>query len=769
MHKTTCLNKAHKILLLISILLFFFPLVGQAVEPCGFDRLHEKLMQTDPVYLEKRLASELHLENFLKIEQLRMDALDTPELYRIPVVVHVMHLGETEGVGSNITDAQINSAITIMNEDFRKMVGTNGDGNGVDVNIEFGLAVRDPANQPHSGIVRFDASGAGSGNSSYADYGLSYGGLGIDEVSLKNLSRWANTRFYNIWIITEINNNGGGSGTTGYAYFPGAPATVDGAVIVNTWFGSTGTASGHNRTATHELGHGFNLYHTFQGDEGGTQCPADDACGSTSDCVADTPPHIRTAYNCPENDVNSCDSPNLLGQVVHNYMDYSSSSCKSEYTQDQTDRMRAIFTSGGSRESLKDSNGLTPVVVPVSNFSVPTPTCAGPITFTDESTDGPTTWSWTFAGGTPSSSTDRNPTITYTAGMYSVSLTATNSVGAGNTETKTSYITVYDVPASPCTPVTQQIGNYDIGVKNVTFNTINHTSDGTSEGYMDFACSQNTNLYSGQSYSLSVTVGSSYEENVQVYIDYNNNGIFTDAGEAVYISSTAASGIHSTTINVPEDSTFDTLLRMRVISDYWGLTNGSCQNPEYGQTEDYGVVIVVPDTTAPTLTSITRKTPAISPTNADLLIFLATFDEDVTNVDTADFSVNSTTTATVTNVSAVTAGTYDVTISGGDLAGFNGVVGIDLAGGQNITDLAGNPLPAGEPATDETYIIDNPIPGDVNDDGILDLADAIIAHQILSGIDLDGITLNLGADVNGDGKIGTEDAIYILQKVANLR
>ena len=51
-----------------------------------------------------------------------------------------------------------------------------------------------------------------------------------------------------------------------------------------------------------------------------------------------------------------------------------------------------------------------------------------------------------------------------------------------------------------------------------------------------------------------------------------------------------------------------------------------------------------------------------------------------------------------------------MTVSGGDLAGLNGTVGLDLAGGQNITDVAGNALPAGEPATDETYLLDNTAP-----------------------------------------------------------
>jgi hypothetical protein len=110
---------------------------------------------------------------------------------------------------------------------------------------------------------------------------------------------------------------------------------------------------------------------------------------------------------------------------------------------------------------------------------------------------------------------------------------------------------------------------------------------------------------------------------------------------------------------------------------------------------------------APVLTSFTRQTPATPSTNADSLVFRATFDEDVQNVSTADFTVSGST-ASVTNVNAVDAATYDISVSGGDLAGLNGVVGINLSGSQDIQDLTGNNnLPAGEPVTDETYTVDN--------------------------------------------------------------
>src|SRR5262249_57489093 len=61
-------------------------------------------------------------------------------------------------------------------------------------------------------------------------------------------------------------------------------------------------------------------------------------------------------------------------------------------------------------------------------------------------------------------------------------------------------------------------------------------------------------------------------------------------------------------------------------------------------------------------------------------------------------------------VRVVSGGGEEGTVCGGSLAGLNGTVGLDLAVGQNITDLAGNALPAGEPATDQTFVVDNTAP-----------------------------------------------------------
>ncbi|MFZ5551976.1 MAG: PKD domain-containing protein, partial [Bacteroidota bacterium] len=87
---------------------------------------------------------------------------------------------------------------------------------------------------------------------------------------------------------------------------------------------------------------------------------------------------------------------------------------------------------------------------PVASFTgSPTTICAGQsVTFTDNSTNTPTSWSWTFPGGTPATSTLQNPTVTYnTPGTYNVTLTATNASGS-NTLTQNNYITVNAVPAA---------------------------------------------------------------------------------------------------------------------------------------------------------------------------------------------------------------------------------------------------------------------------------------------------------------------------------
>jgi hypothetical protein len=127
--------------------------------------------------------------------------------------------------------------------------------------------------------------------------------------------------------------------------------------------------------------------------------------------------------------------------------------------------------------------------------------------------------------------------------------------------------------------------------------------------------------------------------------------------------------------------------------------------------------IVIDNGIAPSLASIKRQNPSSTSTNANSLVFRAAFSETVTGLDAADFIIHvnspgATTTATISAINPTgNSSFYDLTVSGGNLGGFDGPVGLDLSTSPTITDISGKPLtPVAEPATDETYIVDHSAP-----------------------------------------------------------
>ena len=125
----------------------------------------------------------------------------------------------------------------------------------------------------------------------------------------------------------------------------------------------------------------------------------------------------------------------------------------------------------------------------------------------------------------------------------------------------------------------------------------------------------------------------------------------------------------------------------------------------------------VPDTVAPQLSAIARSNPAAEKTNADSLTWRVTFDEGVANVDASDFeaSVNDfgatgPSSGTIA-VSAVSESVYNVTLSGGELTAGRGDYSLAVAAGQDIADLAGNPLANTTPTgVNQSYEVSNTAP-----------------------------------------------------------
>lgn len=565
-------------------------------EKCGSDILHDRLLQNNPIYKQ----------NFEDISRRVKTIIATPRVGRaplltIPVVVHVMHLGEPVGSGTNISYEQILVAIESLNNAYRNRAPYTG----VDMEIEFCLASRDPAGNATNGVNRIDASGT----STYGTDGLVVTGAGNNEVAIKNLSRWSNNDYYNIWTVSEIDNNNGGAGIQGFAYFPGASANVDGTVILSNVFGYDPTqtrclnlkgSSLHNATLIHEMGHAFGLFHTFRGDANGTACPANGNCTLDGDEICDTPPHERTNSTCPTGTTNLCGTPR--DNHIHNFMEYSSDPCLTEFTAGQKTRARAFIN--GGRSSLLTSQACNPPSVPTSDFTSECASnnvsgCTGTaVQFYDLSTQNPTAWSWTFLGGTPNTSTAQNPAITYnTPGTYAVTLQASNSVGAGSTETKTAYITIFAPPtAASCTNSITNPGNFGHSISNVSFGDINNATPTTTNGYDDFSCAATTCVTEGQTYTLSIDVqagNSTQGAAYRVYIDYNDNGDLSDAGEEIANGNIpAASGTVNRTHNItlPTNATENTLLRMRVVHDQVSVS-GPCENLFTGSAEDYGIYI----------------------------------------------------------------------------------------------------------------------------------------------------------------------------------
>jgi PKD repeat protein len=392
---------------------------------CGNFNATQALEASHPELVQQRIDYDKALTDAVKERQ--KSPMTSSQVYIIPIVFHILHVNGPE----NITDAQIFAQVAKMNTDWRKL---NADTSTIvpsfvalaaDVHIEFRLAQLDPNGNCTNGIDRI----------------YTHKTYNADE-SCK-LNQWPRDKYMNVWVVNSIGTT---PGVAGYALYPSSVATFgypyDGVVMLYS------VCNGASRVLTHEIAHCFSLQHTF----GDTNTPG---VTCADDLVDDTPITKGHPNVCPLND-STCTAGVI--ENVQNYMEYAT--CPVMFTIGQRDRMQAALNSTiAQRNNLWINSNLAatgtdgavyPVCTPVPDFYVNHNTvCPGStVTFTKNIQAGtpvgtPAT-KWTFAGGTPSTSTSTSATqiVTYnTPGAYDVKLWVQNASGQDSL-VKTSYIFV---------------------------------------------------------------------------------------------------------------------------------------------------------------------------------------------------------------------------------------------------------------------------------------------------------------------------------------
>jgi hypothetical protein len=290
---------------------------------CGAVAVHYRLLEEYPDFRKNLLRLEASVGRRMMSGIVAREGKPTV----IPVVVHVIHKVASE----NISDAQIKSQIAVLNKDYaakntdKKKVPVIWKGLVTSANVQFQLATKDPSGKTSTGIIRKQTS-----RSSFTDDDA------VKSSATGGSDPWPTKKYLNIWVCSL------GGGLLGYAQFPGGPAATDGVVILNTAFGTKGSARApfnKGRTATHEIGHWFNLHHIW----GDTQ-----HCEGT-DFVSDTPNQQQPNYGKPTFPHVSCkNGPN--GDMFMNYMDYVDDAAMVMFTSGQVTRISATLE--GPRSAL---------------------------------------------------------------------------------------------------------------------------------------------------------------------------------------------------------------------------------------------------------------------------------------------------------------------------------------------------------------------------------------------------------------------------------
>lgn len=326
-----------KLKLLFALLVFQVSFAQHRT--CGVQAQMQQIMN-DPVkkaaYLEKQSKFETELQKINS--STNKSALAT---IRIPVAVHFPSVATTASTTlKNCLKAFAQQQVNILNADYN---GTNADianytddavnypgTNTGNLNVEFILATQ---NHP---------TGTGLVN---GDVAVTFGTDFLTSGSLTCTNGCNDDTTWNGYMNLVCKNLSGG--ILGFSPLGGTPGTGEAVIIDNNAFSSGSGCTGYvpgapydlGRTLTHELGHFFNLAHTFDGCDGSN-------CATSGDRVCDTPALDTENYDCPAaGSVYGCVDPAL----TMNYMDYVNDACMYMFTAGQAARMQAWYNTISSQ------------------------------------------------------------------------------------------------------------------------------------------------------------------------------------------------------------------------------------------------------------------------------------------------------------------------------------------------------------------------------------------------------------------------------------
>jgi PKD repeat protein len=255
---------------------------------------------------------------------------------------------------------------------------------------------------------------------------------------------------------------------------------------------------------------------------------------------------------------------------------------------DNIGKIRACTYGRGIWEA--DLYSAPPTNPPVADFTADSTSVneGETVHFTDLSTNSPTSWDWTFDGGTPGTSSAQNPSIVYnTAGTYTVTLIATNAIGS-DTEIKTGYITVTEAPQLPTYCSSSGTDYSTEWIAGVAIDSFSNSSG--AAGYSDFT-NLTIQLTANSTASVTLTPGKAagkpQNEYWKIWIDANADGDFDDPGEEVFSGTAKSTTAVTGSFTVPSGVVY-TGLRVAMKRDSYSTP---CETFAYGEVEDYAVNI----------------------------------------------------------------------------------------------------------------------------------------------------------------------------------